>query len=72
MIILSLHAILLQFKKYHEVYMEKFTCTICGHVYNPERGEPLQNIPSGKDFITLPENWLCPVCNASKKDFTKE
>jgi rubredoxin len=52
--------------------MEKFTCTICGHVYNPERGEPLQNIPSGKDFITLPENWLCPVCNASKKDFTKE
>ena len=52
--------------------MEKFTCSICGHTYNPEKGEPLQNIPPGKDFDTLPGTWQCPICGALKKSFNRE
>jgi rubredoxin len=61
-------------KKYPEVFdmMEKYTCAICGHVYDPEKGEPLQNILPGREFADLLENWQCPVCGASKKNFRKE
>jgi rubredoxin len=52
--------------------MEKYTCSICGHTYNPDKGEPQQNIPPGREFTDLPENWQCPVCGASKKNFKKE
>jgi rubredoxin len=52
--------------------MEKYTCNICGHVYNPEKGEPAQNIPPGRDFSDLPDDWKCPICGASKKNFRKE
>ncbi|PKL57905.1 MAG: rubredoxin [Methanomicrobiales archaeon HGW-Methanomicrobiales-5] len=50
---------------------EKYVCAICGHEYNPDKGEPLQNIPPGKEFAALPEDWLCPVCGASKKSFSR-
>ena len=52
--------------------MDNYVCTICGHVYNPEKGEPLQNIPPGIEFSVLFEDWQCPVCGAAKKDFRKE
>jgi len=52
--------------------MEKYTCAICGHVYDPEKGEPLQNILPGREFADLLENWQCPVCGASKKNFMKD
>jgi len=52
--------------------MEKYTCTICGHVYDPDKGEPLQNILPGREFADLPEDWQCPICGASKKNFQKE
>jgi rubredoxin len=51
--------------------MDKYVCTICGHEYNPEKGEPLQDIAPGTDFTTLPDDWQCPVCKASKTSFRK-
>lgn len=52
--------------------MEKYTCAICGHTYDPAKGEVLQNIPPGRDFADLTEDWQCPICGASKKNFKKE
>ena len=52
--------------------LEKYTCAICGHMYDPTKGEPLQNILPGIEFADLPENWQCPICGASKKNFRKE
>jgi rubredoxin len=52
--------------------MEKYICGICGHVFDPQKGEPLQNIPPGREFADLLENWQCPICGASKKNFRKE
>ena len=51
--------------------MTKYVCLICGHEYNPETGEPAQNILPGIPFSALPADWACPVCGASKADFER-
>jgi rubredoxin len=55
-----------------ELFLRTDTCTICGHVYNPEKGESLQDITPGIAFADLPADWTCPVCFASKNQFKKE
>ncbi|MEI7856227.1 MAG: rubredoxin [Methanomicrobiales archaeon] len=50
---------------------EKYLCAICGHEYNPDKGEPLQNIPPGRDFVSLADDWQCPVCGAAKRFFNR-
>jgi len=52
--------------------MEKYVCTICGYVYDPEQGDPDNGIAPGTKFEDLPDDWECPVCGASKDDFEKE
>lgn len=49
--------------------MEKYRCMICGHIYDPAKGEPKQNIAPGTAFEDLPDDWVCPVCGASKAQF---
>ena len=51
--------------------MEKYDCTVCGHVYDPEKGDPNNNIAPGTSFEDLPEDWTCPVCGAAKSAFEK-
>ncbi|MCU0631611.1 MAG: rubredoxin [Methanolinea sp.] len=51
--------------------MDSYICTICGHVYDPGRGEPSMDIPPGIDFQTLPQGWRCPVCQAIPEKFRK-
>ena len=52
--------------------MEKYVCTICGYVYDPEKGDPDSGIEPGTAFEHLPEDWVCPLCGAPKDDFEKE
>jgi len=52
--------------------MEKYVCTICGYVYDPEQGDPDNGIGPVTKFEDLPDDWECPVCGASKDDFEKE
>ncbi|EJG07802.1 MAG: rubredoxin [Methanofollis liminatans] len=49
--------------------MEKFKCMICGHVYDPAKGEPKQGLKAGIDFADLPGDWICPICGAAKDRF---
>lgn len=49
--------------------MDKYVCTICDYVYDPEDGDPENGIPAGTSFDDLPDDWLCPVCGVSKEDF---
>ncbi len=51
--------------------MDKYTCTICGYVYDPAVGDPDNGIAAGTSFDDLPESWTCPVCGATKSDFEK-
>lgn len=41
----------------------------CGYMYNPEKGDRKGKIPKGTPFGELPEDWKCPVCGATKKQF---
>jgi len=52
--------------------MAKFRCTVCGYVYDPEKGDPDSGIKPGKPFQELPEDWVCPICGAPKGQFEKE
>jgi rubredoxin len=52
--------------------MDKYVCTICGYVYDPEQGDPDNGVAPGTKFEDLPDDWECPVCGASKDDFEKE
>lgn len=48
---------------------QKYQCTICGYVYDPDIGDPSSGIVPGTPFKDLPESWTCPQCGAMKEDF---
>ena len=52
--------------------LDKWECTVCGYIYDPEIGDPEHGIKSGTSFEDLPDNWLCPVCGAPKDQFVKK
>ncbi len=52
--------------------MDKYVCTVCGYVYDPQQGDPDNGIDPGTKFEDLPDDWECPVCGASKDDFELE
>ena len=49
----------------------KYTCTICGYVYDPAIGDPERGIKPGTAFADLPADWTCPICGADKTQFEK-
>jgi rubredoxin len=49
--------------------MDKYECSVCGYVYDPEEGDLENDIPAGTPFEELPEGWTCPVCGAEKDMF---
>ncbi|MHA2406392.1 MAG: rubredoxin [Candidatus Hermodarchaeia archaeon] len=48
----------------------KYRCEICGWVYDPEKGDPDHGVAPGTAFEDIPDDWVCPVCGASKSQFT--
>lgn len=51
---------------------QKYKCTVCGYVYDPENGDPDSGIAAGTKFEDLPDSWVCPICGASKSEFEKD
>ncbi len=51
--------------------MDKYECTVCGYIYDPEQGDADSGVAPGTAFESLPEDWVCPVCGAGKEDFSK-
>jgi rubredoxin/flavin reductase (DIM6/NTAB) family NADH-FMN oxidoreductase RutF len=47
----------------------RYQCSICGYIYDPAEGDPHSGIEPGTSFEDIPDNWFCPVCGVSKKDF---
>ena len=52
--------------------MDKYVCTVCNYVYDPELGDPESGIAPGTAFEDLPEDWVCPLCGVGKDEFEKE
>lgn len=46
-----------------------YICELCGYEYNPEVGDEENGIEPNTDFEDLAEDWVCPLCGASKEDF---
>jgi rubredoxin len=42
---------------------------MCGYIYDPQQGDPDSDIAPGTRFEDLPDDWTCPGCGASKKQF---
>jgi len=51
--------------------MAKYECTVCGYIYDPEKGDPDGGIKPGTPFEQIPNDWVCPVCGAAKSEFEK-
>ena len=49
--------------------MAKYECTVCGYIYDEDEGDPDSCVALGTKFEDLPDDWVCPVCGASKGDF---
>jgi len=52
-----------------EEKMKKYRCTVCGYIYDPQKGDPESDIKPGTPFEKLPDDWVCPVCGAGKDMF---
>ena len=49
---------------------EKWLCNPCGYIYDPNIGDPDNDIPAGTEFKDLPDKWICPLCGAEKEEFS--
>jgi rubredoxin len=49
--------------------MQKYQCTVCGYIYNPAEGDPDNGVKPGTKFEDIPDDWVCPLCGASKSEF---
>ena len=49
--------------------MKTYVCSICGFVYEEANGIPSAGIAPGTKWEDLPDDWVCPLCKASKSDF---
>lgn len=51
--------------------MAKYKCTVCGYIYDPEKGDPDSGVLPDTSFQDLPDDWVCPVCGVGKEKFEK-
>ncbi len=47
----------------------RWTCVICGFVYDEALGLPEEGIAPGTRWADVPEDWGCPECGAIKSEF---
>jgi flavin reductase (DIM6/NTAB) family NADH-FMN oxidoreductase RutF/rubredoxin len=52
--------------------MRKYVCDVCGYVYDPAEGDPEHGVSAGTSFEDLPADWVCPVCGATKDQFSPQ
>ncbi|MDJ0784805.1 MAG: rubredoxin [Desulfosarcinaceae bacterium] len=52
--------------------MDKYVCTVCGYIYDPELGDPDSGVEPGTKWEDVPDDYECPICGAGKDDFEKE
>ncbi len=50
----------------------KYVCNVCGYVYDEDKGDKAEGIDAGTKWADIPEDWVCPLCGVSKKEFSKE
>jgi len=51
--------------------MDKYQCVLCGYIYDPQKGDPDNDVAPGTRFEDIPDDWVCPECGADKDEFEK-
>ncbi len=51
--------------------MDKYVCTVCGYVYDPQWAILTAAIAAGTAFEDIPADWVCPLCGVGKESFEK-
>lgn len=46
-----------------------YRCLACNYIYDPAAGDTDGGIPPGTAFEDIPDDWMCPVCGATKDMF---
>jgi len=52
--------------------MDRYFCTVCGYVYDPAEGDPVNGVEPGTPFDEISDEWVCPECGVGKDMFEKE
>lgn len=51
--------------------MDSYVCTLCGFEYNEADGYPEEGIEPGTKWEDVPDDFVCPICGATKDMFEK-
>lgn len=49
--------------------MKTWQCSICGFIYEEEKGMPEHGIPPETRWEDVPDDWICPDCGVNKCNF---
>lgn len=52
-----------------KIKYKKWQCEVCGFIYDEEEGCPEDGIKPKTAWESVPDEWVCPDCGATKKDF---
>ena len=58
--------------KERTVFIMKYVCDLCGWEYDEAVGDPDNGIAPGTKFEDLPDDFVCPLCGATKDSFSKQ
>ena len=47
----------------------RYVCSVCGYVYDEDKGDSNNGIAPGTKWEDLPEDFKCPVCGVDKDMF---
>lgn len=51
--------------------MDRYVCDICGYIYDPAEGDPENGVAPGTAWENVPDEWVCPLCQVGKDQFSK-
>jgi len=49
--------------------MKTYKCLMCGYIYDPDVGDPDNEVEPNTAFEDLPDDWVCPDCGVGKDEF---
>ncbi len=49
--------------------MKTWMCTVCGWIYDEEKGDVEHGIAPGTRWEDIPDDWTCPECGEGKEAF---
>lgn len=47
----------------------QYLCRACGWIYDEKFGDPEGGLPAGTRFEDIADDWMCPLCGVTKRDF---